>query len=537
MRRASILPIAIMIGAVAAFLIVGYFALPWKVFHKCPLIGVQCQTGTEQYDNHQCLVRCSPITQNNTNTTANVNSVANTNTAVDSVADWKSYTNEKFGWSVQFPPTWVRRSEMSGSEMPLTSSDDMYLTVSDVGDHPTLLATISLADRTQGTFVHPNTFQYWLIDKTTTFNEDVTLGTVKFHKVHVANDTQEYYIVEHGATFFVFTFDHQDTDLASSILSTFTFAKPSETLVDLHDQFPIKKVTELQPLLGTVGVNGISAVSIMGDSALVGVSGGKLYLYKDQAMTDISDKIDTKISGLNPGYIIVRGIGTNGKYWLISTARSGEYDHLYRYDGKTWSDLSIDYHNAIGDGGTGGAQALTWNGKYWLIGDNAGRVTKFDGTSFTDLTSQLPYKLGEAIVDEIHWNDKYFLIVNTLLPSNNGQVLKFDGSSFTPITTFSSSNMLQAAGWNGSYWLLGGNDNQHILKYSGTTVTDLSISTDPFLKIVWLKPYWLLNGTFSDGKTTDGQTPIGRTGVTAISLGKTFGLIGTLSGSLTRFDY
>lgn len=108
-------PVLIMSGVVIIFLTVGYFALPWKTFHKCPLIGVQCKAGTEQYDNHQCIIRCTPISHNDTNATTSTNSAtnsnqvannnagANANTSIDQTTGWKSYSNQQYGFSIKYP--------------------------------------------------------------------------------------------------------------------------------------------------------------------------------------------------------------------------------------------------------------------------------------------------------------------------------------------------------------------------------------------------------------------------------------------------
>lgn len=46
----------------------------------------------------------------NSNTAANVNAIANTNATVDATADWKTYTNTQYGYSVRYPSSWTEPS-------------------------------------------------------------------------------------------------------------------------------------------------------------------------------------------------------------------------------------------------------------------------------------------------------------------------------------------------------------------------------------------------------------------------------------------
>ena len=119
MRKGNILPIAIMVSAVAAFLVVGYFALPWKVFHQCPLIGIQCQPGTVQYDSRQCFKSCTPVSRSNTNSTTTTSTASNTNTSTNtntvSTADWKTYTSKQYGLTFNYPIDWeVEEGTLNG---------------------------------------------------------------------------------------------------------------------------------------------------------------------------------------------------------------------------------------------------------------------------------------------------------------------------------------------------------------------------------------------------------------------------------------
>lgn len=127
MRRASILPIAIMVGAVGAFLVVGYFALPWKVFHQCPLIGIQCQPGTVQYDSRQCFKSCTPVSHSNTNSTTTTNTASNTNTSTNtntvSTADWKTYTNTDDHYTLKYPTDYAQ--SLNGKTIEFQKKGDL----------------------------------------------------------------------------------------------------------------------------------------------------------------------------------------------------------------------------------------------------------------------------------------------------------------------------------------------------------------------------------------------------------------------------
>lgn len=123
MRRANILPIAVMVGAVVAFLVVGYFALPTKLTHRCKLIGVRCTQGYN-YDKYGCFTGCThsavdanknSVTNINgtTNSNANIDSTSNTNTSF--TTNWKTYTNTTYGYTIKYPNDYVTTSSNPGN--------------------------------------------------------------------------------------------------------------------------------------------------------------------------------------------------------------------------------------------------------------------------------------------------------------------------------------------------------------------------------------------------------------------------------------
>lgn len=450
-----------------------------------------------------------------------------------STEDWQTYTSTVYGFSVRHPKDWaVTRALDFGNGLDMTMQPST--------SHPIALVNLSVSDRTQGTIVHYNTLTHWkqqYQSQPVTYGT-TTIGSTTWTTAQFPESSSMNYLVEHGKYFYSLTTDASAQQVVQQIIQTFTWLNPDEKLVDLVNPYPITNVTDLHSEMACSDGSGFSSVSIMGERALIGCNRGKLFLYDGKNVTDISSRIDTKADGLDPQNIIVRGIGNDGSRWLISTARSGEPDHIYSYDGLTWTDLTTTFHAQTTAAGVGGSQALVWNGTYWLIGDNNGRIIRYDGTTFSDLTRQLPSLGTSTIVDDIGWNGSYWLI-DLWTQDNHSRIVKYDGTTFTRLTEFSDDATVNALGWNGTYWLLGGSDNQHLLKYDGKTVTDTKITTDAFLKIAWVKSIWILSQALYDGTKVDNQQGpfLSMYHVGALDVGSTYGIIGDQQGNIYRFDF
>lgn len=465
-----------------------------------------------------------------------VEKILSTITNTDPTVGLKTYTNTENGFSLKFPTSWVRRSEMDGSPIPIVDDNNQFETFSEAGVNPTHSINISVGDRTTGKIVHQNTIEYWRLQKNIAKKQSISINGIQFTKFLLAGDTQEYYLLEHGSKFYELTQWGGVDATTSAIISSFTLLNPSETLTKIEGSIPFTSVKNIRSVFGIKSdVWSSAVVSIMGNQALVGGWQGKLFLYNGAIATDYSEKLKPSNPILDQKNVIVRGIGNNGSYWLVSTALSGISDRLLKFDGKTWTELTESFHAATPDIGLGGAQAIVWNGKYWLIGDNTGRLVKFDGKNFTDLTDRILIKGAHEIVNDIAWNGKYFLIS---VGSNTSTIFKYEGSNITALTGFAADNTIQQIGWNGTYWLLGALEPPYIIKYDGKTITPLHPQgSEDVLDIAWVKPYWIVTNDLFDGNQLDSTLFTGLSQYVSISVGSHFGLIVDNRGDVIRFDF
>ena len=126
MKKGSVLPIALMAFAIVAFILLVDLAISPKqntnhvvnhntALHACTLEARLCPDGS--YVGRQgpnCEFAACPgtdananvNTSTNTNTATNTNTSVNTNTSTSPTADWNTYTNTKYGYSVEYPKDW-----------------------------------------------------------------------------------------------------------------------------------------------------------------------------------------------------------------------------------------------------------------------------------------------------------------------------------------------------------------------------------------------------------------------------------------------
>ncbi len=442
-----------------------------------------------------------------------------------------SYTNTKYGFSLTFPKSWKRVSEFDGSASDIKDTDNPMGSYQASANDGAAAFQFQVLDRTAG-LIHQNTLAYISEQENFLSDEPVIWKNVTVHKIRFTDGQINYYYFEHGKYLYQFIATSGPETEVLAVLQTLQLTNPDEPLVSVSAA-PFKNVKNIKGEFPDFGTNGVSAVSVMGTKALVGGNSGLLFLYDGSKVTNLSSKIDTKAPGLDPKYIQVRGLANNGSYWLISTVRSGESDHLYKYDGTTWTDLSASYNPAQDSTMTGAAHKIIWTGTTWYFGENSGRLLRFNGTTFTNLTDLFPANNEIVGLEDIDWNGKDLLIV-ARTSENNGRVFIYNGTTIKKQTVFANSNTIQAAGWNGTEWLLGGNDNQKLLRFDGTKVTNTGVGSDAFVDIAWLSPLWMVSQYIFDGTTVETWASVGR--VTQISIGSTYGLMGTYGGDLIRFD-
>lgn len=215
---------------------------------------------------------------------------------------------------------------------------------------------------------------------------------------------------------------------------------------------------------------------------------------------------------LTTSSMAIKHISWNGEYGLISaysyTFSNGKQivpleHYLLTYDGEKFRDLT-------GESGLKGEgiEAVAWNGKYWLIGSDKGKLVSFDGTSFTPISSMGFF--DNSSIEKMVWNGEYWLIYSlasesTWLPgkvkafSFKPLLVKYDGDKFSPLGEIQIKQMV----WNGEYWLLLGKDR--LLRYDGTEVTRLDLPMESiFDELDWNGEYFLLGGNVGKLHKYDG---------------------------------
>lgn len=250
------------------------------------------------------------------------------------------------------------------------------------------------------------------------------------------------------------------------------------------------------------GTNGVYSISYAGSKWLIAGAGGKLASYDGTTFLDLYNAlfISTDINS------IFWGMGT---YYLLGAVgpKLNQYAPELYYNNITsqLTSFSPETINAIG-----------W-GTYWLVGGNNGKLNRWDGSgtgAFTDLTASAAF--GTENINAIGWNGSYWLVGGANSTITTNRLKKYDGTTFTDLTTDLNwaAEKVYAIGWNGSYWLIGGTSG-NLAKYDGTTFTSTNttfqtslggnFSTNTVRTIVWNGVEWLIGGGNGRLTTWDGN--------------------------------
>ncbi|NOZ59196.1 MAG: hypothetical protein GXO66_06440, partial [Euryarchaeota archaeon] len=153
--------------------------------------------------------------------------------------------------------------------------------------------------------------------------------------------------------------------------------------------------------------------------------------------------------------------------------------NLLRFNGTALEDITGE-SGVKSTGSIREVVTLDYGGGYWLIGGNAGELNpaiwepfliKYDGSS-----SELLEGYAEGTPDteygsvlSVRWNGKYFLVY-----TNKGKLFRYDGKSFENLTnryTMALKHTPNCLAWNGSTWLMGGGAG--LLAYDGRKMVPL----------------------------------------------------------------
>ncbi len=242
---------------------------------------------------------------------------------------------------------------------------------------------------------------------------------------------------------------------------------------------------------GTVVWGGqINAIAQNGSYWLLGGNGAKINRYNGSTYTDLSSSLET-YQGKN---IRALAYGSSFSYWLVV----GESGRINKYNGSSFTDLSAGLnwgtYNALAAAAGSGSE------NFWLVGGGAsgvGKLSKYNGTSFSSLDNWLGAYGNTYTVNAIGFNGTYWLIGGT-----GGRLAKYVGGTFTDLTYSPNLNFgsdaIYTITWNSGTgkWLIGGS-NQKLVAYDGTTFTNYTSSVGSFNSINAIAhngSYWLLVG-------------------------------------------
>lgn len=189
------------------------------------------------------------------------------------------------------------------------------------------------------------------------------------------------------------------------------------------------------------GSMNIRAIKYYSGTWLIGGDGPRLNSWDGaDTWTDLAGYLNNFNGNIN-----AIGHAFFGGSWMIG----GDNGSLNAYDGvSSWMDLKTGLNF-----GTNNVKTIGYGGGYWLIAGTGGKIARYNGTIFTDLTTQLQACWGS-------YYDVYSMDYNGsvwVLAGGGGKIATYDGTNFvnrepggTPLYTVWSVK------WNGSYWLIGG---------------------------------------------------------------------------------
>jgi len=240
-------------------------------------------------------------------------------------------------------------------------------------------------------------------------------------------------------------------------------------------------VRKLDPVSGSGSIWGGNSngtewlISGYGGYSYAGAPNPFIYLYN--GTSTINDTVNySSMAEWNGGDIF--SMSSNGSTWFLSGMGSGELNspqisnHFSAglFNGTTFTDLSSDLPQQM----DGILYASAFGDNEWLVGggyEGTGVLFSFNGTTFTDLTSQIAAAIPEFhSVQSIAWNGHYWLIGGTgfLAMYNNSDFIDLTPSlnAVLPAQITNSEYSVNSICWNGSTWLLGGGEAVSIVSFS-----------------------------------------------------------------------
>ena len=188
--------------------------------------------------------------------------------------------------------------------------------------------------------------------------------------------------------------------------------------------------------------------------------------------------------------IRVTSMGCGGGLCLAGIYHDGK-SGLAKYDGHTFNVIPVEDLNEP-------IVLIAWNGEYFLLVGEKGRLLEYDGHNLRDITSQLGWGYGTQILKLIPSGGRW-LIYGASMANDETLSAVYDGERF--------SGASRGLGWEivpvgkGRFWFVcaKNKENYAICEYSGKEIRDIADippSEVDFYRLYWNGEYLLLVGNY-----------------------------------------
>ncbi|NOZ59554.1 MAG: hypothetical protein GXO66_08295 [Euryarchaeota archaeon] len=222
----------------------------------------------------------------------------------------------------------------------------------------------------------------------------------------------------------------------------------------------------------------------------------------------------------------ITSVGCGGDVCLLGIYHYGK-SGLVKYDGHSFHVIPAgDLKEPV--------VRIAWNGEYFLVAGEKGRLLEYDGHNLRDLTSQLGWGYGTQVLKFIPGGKRWLIygasmaneetlsavydgerfsrapkgLVWEIVPVGNGRfwfvcdnaVCEYSGREIREIADIPLSNVdFHRLYWNGKHLLLVGDYAQNgswysrLIAFDGTYFKKLNYPREPLTKIAWNGNYWVVN--------------------------------------------
>jgi hypothetical protein len=241
-----------------------------------------------------------------------------------------------------------------------------------------------------------------------------------------------------------------------------TFSKPAPSAATVSDSATQSRAkTTGYPSTPTVYNFGVSSTS---PKLLVGGSGtNDIAVSYDGINWFASASPSANVTSINC-------IAHNGSVWVVGTTNSGSTGSIYySADGVTW----ISAYST-----SSSVSRLKHNGNMFVAFSSSGEAAySYDGGNW--LAGSITYAVASPTsISEIGWNGVYWLVGGNGTHTTNQHVWKsYDGINWTGIATVTSTSIYTIF-WTGKFWFLSGITSSGVFKAISTNFDGTSWNVD-----------------------------------------------------------